>query len=194
MVFSLMLSPVSSFNHRCVGFTASAVLGPNPSAGANAFRGDPFGPGAHAHPRGSGGIGGLGRSSSHDAGKALPAFGWPSNGHNKSMSSAGGTGGIVSNGVGSGGVTCGGAGGVSCGIGGIVGAGNGTIGASGSEGSSRSMRGRSSSISVVHHELQAQPDRPMSLFEGLAGAAAYLADMVSEAGLGEHAWFPSLEL
>lgn len=42
---------------------------------------------------------------------------------------------------------------------------------------------------------QAVPDRPMSLFEGLAGAAAFLADCcVCEVGAGEHAWFPSLEL
>ncbi|CAM9446987.1 unnamed protein product [Scytosiphon promiscuus] len=35
----------------------------------------------------------------------------------------------------------------------------------------------------------------MSLFEGLAGAAAFLADCcVSEAGAGESAWFPSLRL
>lgn len=49
---------------------------------------------------------------------------------------------------------------------------------------------------VPWHELPAQavPDRPMSLFEGLAGAAAFLADMVPEAGAGEHACFPSFEL
>ncbi|CAM9962804.1 unnamed protein product [Pylaiella littoralis] len=64
---------------RFAGFAASAVLGPNPSAGANAYRGDPFGPGAHAHPRGGGGFG-LGRTSSHDAGKSMPSVGWPSTG------------------------------------------------------------------------------------------------------------------
>lgn len=166
------------------------MLGPNPSAGANAFRGDPFGPGAHAHPRGFGGGGGLGRSSSYDAGKSLPSFGWPSSSaHGKSVSAV--TAAVATAAA----VSVGNGGGVS---GVAVGSGSGGGGGSAS-GGGRAGGGRSNSIGSAgsaRQELpsQALPDRPMSLFEGLAGAAAFLADMVPEAGAGEHAWFPSLEL
>lgn len=192
--------------HPPAGFTASAILGPNPSAGANAFRGDPFGPGAHAHPRGSGGggsggCGSLGRSNSHDSSKTLPAFGWPNIAGGGSGGSGGGGGGsghshskstgasslITTGSFGNGGAW-GSAGGVGSG-GGVSGAGG------GGGGCGRSIGGRSSSATnVAHHDLQTVPDRPMSLFEGLAGAATYLADMVPDAGAGEHAWFPSLKL
>ncbi|CAM9171718.1 unnamed protein product [Ectocarpus sp. 12 AP-2014] len=147
------------------GFAASAVLGPNSSTGANASsRGDPFGPGAHVHhPRGGGF--GLGRSSSHDAGKSIHSAGWPSNGCNS--------------GGGDGGAGDGGGGGGRAGAGGR----SHSVGSGGACGAGGEM------------PSQVVPDRPMSLFEGLAGSAAFLADCcVSEAGAGEHAWFPSLEL
>lgn len=188
--------PPPLFPLHILGFTASAILGPNPSASANAFRGDPFGPGAHAHPRSSGGGGGgSGRFSSHhhhDNSKSVPAFGWPDSAHGKSASAAkaaislsspaaiavavGNGGGGVCGGVCSGSSAGGGVGGHRLGSSGAISSSNGGV--------------------VERHELpsQALPDRPMSLFEGLAGAASFLADMVPEAGAGEHAWFPSLEL
>lgn len=90
----------------------------------------------------------------------------------------GGVGGVSSNGAG-------------------VGGSSGPGGAGTSSGGGRAnQHGRSKSVGGwgTHHELQTCPDRPMSLFEGLAGAAVFLADMVPEAGVGERPWFPSLEL
>jgi len=175
------------------GFAASAVLGPNPSA--NTGRDDPFGPGAA--------VGfGLGRSSSHDSGKSMPSAGWPSSGGGSAGGSSGGGGGghtksvsapavasaaaaaagsMVSNGTGTGGGGRAGAGGRSNSVGSGGGGGGGGVG--------MMMNGGNGP------PCQSVPDRPMSLFEGLAGSAVFLADCcVSEAGAGEHAWFPSLEL
>lgn len=113
-------------------------------------------------------------------------FGWPSNsGHSKSIPSlgCGGINGAASVGVRATGAVGGlGGGGSGAGVGGVI------------DGGGRSHRARSNSFVVAHHELQAQPDRPMSLFEGLAGAAVYLADMVAESGVGGNPWFPSLVL
>lgn len=208
LLFSQSVSPPPPLPDPPPGmpaFTASAILGPNPTAGANAFRGDPFGPGAHLPTRvsgGNGGSGGLGRSYSHDSGKPIPTFGWPgSSGPSKSSAavnvSGGGAIGVISNGgagaVGGGGVMAGGG----AGAGGVNGGGGSGGGGGGGGGGGRSATHvRSNSVGGwgAHHELQTTPDRPMSLFEGLAGAAAFLADIVPEGGVGERPWFPSLKL